>query len=139
MNTTPAAVLYNPANSYYNTYTVRGPLHRFSTITDSFIQGGIYQEAVSAVTYTNPTAYQLGGAAFSKYGFETWPDTAHAGVGGFITWSVGETAAWTMNAAAVGPSASAGVGQRLVSQEPMVSYRIYARFTLLTRFCSRLY
>lgn len=80
------------------------------------MQGGIYQQACSAVSPTPVTAYELNGGTFAKYGYEAWPDTTN----GYITWSVGDVATWTLNAAAVGPNPLVGVGQRLVSQEPMV-------------------
>ncbi|GAA95842.1 glycoside hydrolase family 16 protein [Mixia osmundae IAM 14324] len=93
--TNPASQIYNTANTFFNTY-----------------QGGVYQEACSAVTMINPDAY--GGQAFESYGFEYQPGPA-----GHITWSVAETETWTLNSAAIGPNAATQVSQRLISAEPM--------------------
>jgi hypothetical protein len=41
-------------------------------------KGGVYQEAVSALTTTDQTAYELSGGGFSIYGFEYKPGTGDA-------------------------------------------------------------
>lgn len=92
--------------------------------------GQVYQEAVSAVSPTEAGAYELaggaGGRGFASYGVETWAGgEGREGEGGeregFVTWQVGGEETWTLNAAAVGPNEATEVGQRLISQEPMVS------------------
>jgi hypothetical protein len=40
--------------------------------------GGAYQQAVSALTTTDQTAYELNGGNFSVYGFEYQPGTDNA-------------------------------------------------------------
>lgn len=77
-------------------------------------KGGVFQEAASGVSYTDPTAYNSNGGNFQKFGFEYT-----TGPSGKITWSVGDAASWSMTGAAVGPNAAAGIGQRLISEEPM--------------------
>jgi Beta-glucan synthesis-associated protein SKN1/KRE6/Sbg1 len=41
-------------------------------------KGGVFQQAVSALTETDPTAYEKNGANFSVYGFEYKPGTDNA-------------------------------------------------------------
>ncbi|GAA5969420.1 hypothetical protein JCM11641_008110 [Rhodosporidiobolus odoratus] len=78
-------------------------------------KGGVYQQATSGVTYTNQNAYELSGGGFETYGFEY--DTGKDD--GYITWISGGKPDWQLTAGAVGPNAAAGIGQRLISQEPM--------------------
>jgi hypothetical protein len=40
--------------------------------------GGAYQQAVSALTTSDQTAYELNGGSFSVYGFEYQPGTDNA-------------------------------------------------------------
>ncbi|KAL8283741.1 hypothetical protein RQP46_005536 [Phenoliferia psychrophenolica] len=97
-NATPATTVYDSDNTYINTY-----------------KGGVYQQAVSAVTLTDQTSYELSGKKFSTYGWEAFPDPSN----GYITWQVDGTQAWQITSASVGPNAAAGIGQRLISEEPM--------------------
>ena len=59
-------------------------------------QGGVYQQAVSAVSTTNQNAYESTGG-FTTYGFEykTGPD-------GYVTWFSDGKPTWTMNPSAIG-------------------------------------
>jgi hypothetical protein len=44
------------------------------TITEiNTYKGGVFQQAVSAITTTDQTAYELNGGGFSVYGFEYLP------------------------------------------------------------------
>lgn len=54
-------VIYNSSLTDYNSYT-----------------GGVFQQAVSAVTVTDQTAYELNGGGFSIYGFEYQPGADNA-------------------------------------------------------------
>lgn len=98
VNSTPSTILYDTSQTWINPY-----------------KGGPYQQAASGVTKTDVRSYELSGGGFSKYGFEAWPDPTN----GYITWSVGDAAAWRMSATAVGPNPRVQIGQRLVSAEPM--------------------
>ncbi|KAM0746475.1 beta-glucan synthesis-associated [Meredithblackwellia eburnea MCA 4105] len=98
VNTTPATTVYDDTVTSINSYT-----------------GGVYQEAVSGVSFVNGNAYELQGQQFASYGWEMWPDQNN----GFITWQVSGKPTWQITSATVGPNAAAGVGQRLISQEPM--------------------
>jgi hypothetical protein len=61
-----------------------------------FLQGGVYQEAVSAVSDTNQQAYEVTGG-FAIYGIEYKP-----GSDGYVTWFSNGKPTWTMNPSAIG-------------------------------------
>lgn len=69
---------------------------------------------MSVITLTDATSYE--GKGFTNFGYEYDPGPA-----GRITWAMNKTATWQLNAAAIGPNAPAGISQRLISEEPMVS------------------
>ncbi|ORX40279.1 putative beta-glucan synthesis-associated protein SKN1 [Kockovaella imperatae] len=81
-------------------------------------KGGVYQEAVSSLTYISRDDYQLTTGGFSIFGFEYYADSNNRN-DGYITWVADGQKSWTMNAAAVGPRSNMGIGQRLISEEPM--------------------
>ena len=74
--------------------------------------GGPFQQAISGTTMLNTDWYQ-GGGSFQTYGFEYLNDDTD----GYIRWFVGENAAFTLFAPALGPNGN--VGQRQISKEPM--------------------
>jgi hypothetical protein len=53
-------------------------IHNTSMTQLNPYMGGVYQQAVSALTATDPTAYELGGGNFSVYGFEYKPGVDNA-------------------------------------------------------------
>lgn len=62
---------YTYMTNYTNVYN--------SSITElNTYRGGVYQQAVSALTTTDQTAYELSGGGFSVYGFEYKPGTGDA-------------------------------------------------------------
>lgn len=65
-------------------------------------------------------AWRRGGLIAVHAGFEYWTDPARP-QDGFITWQTAGEPSATMRAPAVGPDAQSMIGQRLVSEEPMVS------------------
>ncbi|SMY20180.1 unnamed protein product [Zymoseptoria tritici ST99CH_1A5] len=73
-------------------------------------QGGVYQEAVSALVALNNDWYD--GKAYQTYAFEYEP-----GGDGYITWYVGDDRTWKVTGNALGPNGN--IGQRVISQEPM--------------------
>lgn len=77
-------------------------------------QGGVFQEAVSALTTTDQTAYQAEGGGYSIYGVEYKP-----GSDGYITWVTNGVPAWTLYPSAVGPNPTTNISQRLIPAEPM--------------------
>lgn len=94
------ATIYNSTISQFNSYA-----------------GGTYQEAVSAITLGGSTAYD--GQAYQTYGFEYWSDPKNRPAG-YVTWALNGKPTWTLNAAGVGPDGNTQIGQRLISEEPMV-------------------
>lgn len=79
------------------------------TLLNSY-QGGVYQQALSGLTYLNNDWYD--GKAYQTYNFEYIP-----GDKGKITWAVGEVTSWALDARALG--ANGNIGQRPIPTEPM--------------------
>ena len=77
-------------------------------------RGGFYQQAVSGVTTVSSDAFE--GNGWVKFGVE-WK----GGENGWATWYVDDQPTWQVDARAVGPNPSIGIGQRLIANEPMVS------------------
>ncbi|KAI9690920.1 MAG: hypothetical protein M1822_008540 [Bathelium mastoideum] len=73
-------------------------------------QGGVYQQAISLVSWLNNDWYD--GKQYQTYAFEYEP-----GETGSITWYVGSEATWTLDSRAIGPNGN--IGQRAIPQEPM--------------------
>jgi beta-glucanase (GH16 family) len=100
-NSTDAAIIYDDEVTRYNTYL-----------------GSVYQQAVSGLSYTETRIYSNESAEFGVFGFEYYADYDDDSKG-YITWINMGKRAWTMWAKSVGPNPRSGVGQRLISQEPM--------------------
>jgi len=96
--TTNNSIIYNSSISALNAY-----------------KGGAYQQAVSALTVTDQTAYELSGGGFSVYGFEYTPGTDNA----YITWISNNKAAWTLLSSGMGPDSLVEISARPIPQEPM--------------------
>ncbi|WVO15881.1 hypothetical protein L204_103546 [Cryptococcus depauperatus] len=101
LNTTKGGVHYDPDITIWNSYL-----------------GGEYQEAVSSLTYIDNANYVGTGGQFGVYGFEYYADP-NARDKGHITWVANGKKSWTMYPAAIGPSDSMKIGQRLITEEPM--------------------
>jgi beta-glucanase (GH16 family) len=99
VNTTPSATIYDDTKTTFNIY-----------------KGGVYQQAVSAVTYIDSQNYDDNG--YAKYGFEWWSNPSHREEG-YITWYSSGTKSWTMEPSAVGADTTTGVSARLIPEEPM--------------------
>ncbi len=80
-------------------------------------KGGVWQQALSALTALPSGSYQGSQGQFSKYGFEYWPSR---GSDGYITWAVDGERAWTITTAALAANAQVEIGPRLIPEEPMV-------------------
>lgn len=96
----PAATIFDNSLTKFNSY-----------------KGGVYQQAMSAWTYIGNQFYN--GTAFSTYGYELWSDPQSRG-DGYITYFVNGQKTWTATPATIGPNPDAQIGQRLISEEPMV-------------------
>jgi beta-glucanase (GH16 family) len=80
-------------------------------------KGGNSQQAISAVTGLDPTIYD--GKKFQTFAFEYVPSNT-PGEQSYIRWLINGQETWRMLEPAVGPNAKSNVGQRLISNEPMV-------------------
>ena len=96
----PATQIYDTGKTVMNTY-----------------KGGIWQQALSALTALSPASYQGTQGLFSTYGFEYWPSR---GSDGYITWAVDGQRAWTLTNAALAANPRVEIGPRLIPEEPMV-------------------
>jgi len=101
VNTTENQIIPNPAKTSHNNY-----------------EGGIFQQATSALTQTDQLAYTGpgGDGTFSVYGYEYIPGTS---TDSYITWISGGEASWTLRAPGMGPDANTQISARPVPQEPM--------------------
>lgn len=86
-------------------------------------RGGVYQEALSGVTWLNNNWYEAKGG-FQTYGFEYTP-----GDQGKASWFVGNQYTWSMDYRALRPNGN--IGQRVIPQEPM---SIIANFGMSNSF-----
>ncbi|PCH33737.1 glycoside hydrolase family 16 protein [Wolfiporia cocos MD-104 SS10] len=77
--------------------------------------GGVYQQATSALTWTDQEAYQLNGQGYSIYGIQYQPGFDDA----YITWIADNQIAWTLEASGMVADEIVQISQRPVSQEPM--------------------
>ena len=80
-------------------------------------KGGPFQQAVSAVTLIEDRVY--GGNTFSTFAYELWSDPKNRD-DGYVTWYSNDIKTWTITSATTGPDTAAAIGQRLISEEPMV-------------------
>ena len=101
VNTSDVSPIYNASITHFNTY-----------------KGGVYQQAVSAVTDIDNSKYN--GQGYAAYGFE-WFSNPNKRSDGFITWVANGQEAWTMTAATIGPDSTSQISARVVPEEPMVS------------------
>ncbi|KAI0307689.1 beta-glucan synthesis-associated [Multifurca ochricompacta] len=78
-------------------------------------KGGVFQQAVSGLTDTNQTAYELNGGDFAVYGFEYKPGTDNA----YITWISNNQSSWTLLSSGTGADPVVEISARPIPQEPM--------------------
>ena len=102
VTTSPSTTVYDSNATQFNVY-----------------RGGTLQQAVSAVTNVDSRVY--GGNGYATYGFEYWSDPKNR-QDGYVTWYSNGQPSWKVTAATMGPNSISQVSQRLVSEEPMVSY-----------------
>jgi beta-glucan synthesis-associated protein KRE6 len=81
-------------------------------------QGGPYQQAISTITDVPTDIYE--GEKYTTFGYELWSNP-NKREEGHITWFSDGKPAWTMRPEAIGPNNITRVGQRIISEEPMVS------------------
>ncbi|KAG6813578.1 hypothetical protein H0H92_009622 [Tricholoma furcatifolium] len=98
-NASPATTISNPDITAFNTYT-----------------GGVYQQAVSAVSFVNSDDYN--GAGYAAYGYEWYFDQS-ARQNGYITWYSQGVETWKITSATIGADSVSEVSARLIPEEPM--------------------
>ena len=67
-----------PFNYNYTYFTNETVIHNNSITELNKYKGGVYQQAVSALTVTDQTAYEGSEGGYSIYGFEYKPGTSNA-------------------------------------------------------------
>jgi hypothetical protein len=67
-----------PFNYNYTYQTNSTQIYNSRVTTLNPYKGGVFQQAVSALTQTDQKAYELSGGGFSVYGFEYKPGTGDA-------------------------------------------------------------
>ncbi|KAH9837168.1 beta-glucan synthesis-associated [Rhodofomes roseus] len=85
--------------------------------TDTFLNsylGGVYQQATSAVSYTDQNAYEETGG-YAVYGVQYKPGFDDA----YISWINNNQVAWTLQAGGVGADSVTEISARPIPQEPM--------------------
>ena len=110
---------YNYQYEFVNTSDVT-PIYDTSITKFNTYKGGVYQQAISAVTDINNANYNDQG--YAVYGYEWWSNPSNRGEG-FITWVANGQKTWTMTADTIGPDSTTQISERIVPEEPVVSLR----------------
>jgi hypothetical protein len=90
-------IVYNSTSTYKNNY-----------------KGAQFQQAISVKTKIPPRYYE--GRDYLVYAFDYEP-----GANGTAHWYVGGEKKWSLDARAVASNAAVNAGQRILTEEPMVS------------------
>ncbi|KAF9647162.1 glycoside hydrolase family 16 protein [Thelephora ganbajun] len=99
-NTTENLIIPDPTITQLNSYT-----------------GGVFQQAISAVSIANGDCYELNSGCYAVYGFEYKPGFVQDNA--YISWINNNKTAWTMNVAGTTADSRVNIGPRPVPQEPM--------------------
>ncbi|PCH33736.1 glycoside hydrolase family 16 protein [Wolfiporia cocos MD-104 SS10] len=105
---------FNYEYQWFNTtdnYSIR---NESATQLNTYM-GGVYQQATSAVTETDGSAYQGAGGQYSVYGMQYQPGFD----GAYISWISGGELAWTLEQSGMAADSTVQISSRPVSQEPM--------------------
>lgn len=103
-NSTDATTLYDTDITHINSY-----------------KGGVFQQAVSAVTNVDNNNYN--DAGYGVYGYEWWSDSSNRD-DGYITWFSDGKPTWKVTSKTIGADPVSQVSQRLISEEPMVRFLV---------------
>ncbi|KAG6850345.1 hypothetical protein H0H93_014618 [Arthromyces matolae] len=98
-NASPATTIVNSSITSLNTY-----------------KGGVFQQAVSAVSFVDSANYNDQG--YAAYGYEWFFDQNNR-QNGYITWYSGGAQTWTVTSASIGADPVSQVSARLIPEEPM--------------------
>ncbi|BEI92175.1 uncharacterized protein CcaverHIS019_0409950 [Cutaneotrichosporon cavernicola] len=101
INQTDLVTVYNSTPSHFNQY-----------------RGSIWQQATSLLAQTDQECYTHEKGCFEVFGVEWMPSEGDKN-DGYISWLSDGRKAWTLHEGAMAPNTPAGIGQRIVSREPM--------------------
>ncbi|KAF9269599.1 concanavalin A-like lectin/glucanase [Marasmius fiardii PR-910] len=90
-------------------------VHDPSFTVENGYKGGVYQQATSFVTKTNPDCYSMESGCSSVYGFEYKPGYNE----GYIAWMANDRPTWTIKGGGLAADENVKISARPVSQEPM--------------------
>ncbi|EJF56666.1 glycoside hydrolase family 16 protein [Dichomitus squalens LYAD-421 SS1] len=106
---------YNYQYEFVNTSDVT-PIYDTSITKFNTYKGGVYQQAISAVTDINNANYNDQG--YAVYGYEWWSNSKNRDEG-FVTWVANGQKTWTMTADTIGPDSTTEISARMIPEEPM--------------------
>ncbi|KAI1794793.1 glycoside hydrolase family 16 protein [Ganoderma leucocontextum] len=106
---------YNYQYEFVNTSDV-SPIFDSSITNFNTYKGGVYQQAVSAVTDIDNDNYN--GQGYGTYGFEWWSNPSKRSEGS-VTWVANGKKSWSMTAATIGADSTSQISARIVPEEPM--------------------
>ncbi|KAH9925396.1 glycoside hydrolase family 16 protein [Epithele typhae] len=106
---------YNYQYEFVNTSDVT-PIYDSSVTRFNTYKGGVYQQAISAVSDINNENYA--GNGYGTYGYEWWSNP-NKREEGYIAWSVDGKQTWKITADTVGADSTAEISARIVPEEPM--------------------
>ncbi|KAI0778254.1 glycoside hydrolase family 16 protein [Trametes elegans] len=78
-------------------------------------RGGVYQQATSVVTVTDPEGYEFSGGKYSTYGFQYKPGFE----GAYIAWIANNKLAWVLHQEGMAADPRVEISARPVPQEPL--------------------
>ncbi|KAG8899650.1 hypothetical protein FRB99_006518 [Tulasnella sp. 403] len=108
----PFAASYQYDNTSTNVYSPD------RTFMNTF-KGSATQQSISALTNMDPSWFQTApNPTYATFGLEINPSPGNRAAGSINWWSGGQPS-WGLHASAVGPDATVGIGQRMISEEPM--------------------
>jgi len=114
----PFAADYKYLNDTSTEWTVYNP----NISRANNYRGSAVQQAISGLTQLPPDVFNGGPEPnFHNFGFEYFANP-QSRPDGFVTWSMDNTPTIRMGASAIGPDQATGIGQRLISEEPMAIY-----------------
>jgi len=90
-------------------------------VLNSYI-GGVYQQALSALSYIDSANYN--GQSFAQYGYEWWSNPSNRPEG-YIQWYSEGQPTWKITPASIGADTTVGISARLIPEEPMVSCLLF--------------
>lgn len=120
-----------PYNAQYVANTSAGATTVYDNNLTSIntYMGGIFQQAVSAVTFIDNSVYN--NQSYATYAYELWSNPSNRDES-YVTWFSNGQKTWTATSATIGPDPVTNIGQRLISEEPMVGFRWVLIFRLKT-------